>query len=255
MIRRQLTVAACALLIGGVPAVAQRATPNTLTDAEKAAGWRLLFDGKTLSGWHGLGFKTGEVGLWRVQDGTLVRIPAERGPVQREGQPLIGVDLISNDSFADFELAWEWKVASGGNSGLKYNVSESLSTEMAPPHAAKGWEYQMLDDSLAEDNKIPSHRTGALFDVFPPSTGKAVKPAGQWNSSRLVFSGNHGEHWLNGVKVVEFELGSPSFDSAFAKSKFAKYPPWFPLRRKGQIVLQDHDAGVWFRSIRLREIR
>ncbi|HEY6829173.1 MAG TPA: DUF1080 domain-containing protein, partial [Gemmatimonadaceae bacterium] len=136
MIRRQLTVAACALLIGGVPAVAQRATPNTLTDAEKAAGWRLLFDGKTLSGWHGLGFKTGEVGLWRVQDGTLVRIPAERGPVQREGQPLIGVDLISNDSFADFELAWEWKVASGGNSGLKYNVSESLSTEMAPPHAA-----------------------------------------------------------------------------------------------------------------------
>ena len=113
----------------------------------------------------------------------------------------------------------------------------------------------MLDDSLAEDNKLPSHRAGALYDMFPPSTGTAVKPAGQWNSSRLVFSGNHGEHWLNGVKVVEFELGSPAFDSAFAKSKYAKYPPWFPTRRKGQIVLQDHDAGVWFRSLKIREIK
>ena len=161
-----------------------------------------------MAGWHGLGYKTGEVGLWRVEDGALARIPVGRAPVQGDGQPITGVDLISNDSFQNFELAWEWQVASAGNSGLKYNVSESLSTEMAPPHAAKGWEYQMLDDSLAEDNKIPSHRAGALYDMFPPSTATAVKPAGKWNSSRLVFAGNHGEHWLNGVKVVEFELGS-----------------------------------------------
>lgn len=255
MVRRLLTAAGCALVCAGSSASAQRAAPNVLTSAEKSAGWRLLFDGKTLSGWHGLGFKNGELGLWRVEDGTLARIPVGRAPVQSDGQPLTGVDLISNDSFQNFELTWEWKVASGGNSGLKYNVSESLSTEMAPPHAAKGWEYQMLDDSLAEDNKIPSHRAGALYDMFPPAVGNAVKAAGEWNSSRLVFSGNHGEHWLNGVKVVEFELGSAPFDSAFAKSKYAKYPPWFPVRRKGQIVLQDHDAGVWFRSLKLREIK
>ena len=252
----QLTAALCAVAVTGVSsALAQSAPPNALTAAEKAAGWRLLFDGKTLTGWHGLGFKTGEAGLWRVEDGALVRLPIGRAPVQKDGQPLTGVDLISDDSFQNFELSWDWKVASAGNSGLKYNVSEVLSTEMAPPHAAKGWEYQMLDDSLAEDNKIPSHRAGALYDMFPPASGTAVRPAGQWNSSRLVFSGNHGEHWLNGVKVVEFELGSPSFDSAFAKSKYAKYPPWFPVRRKGQIVLQDHDAGVWFRSIKIREIK
>ena len=254
MLRRQITVAWCALAFGGVAASAQRAAPNTLTSADKAAGWRLLFDGKTLTGWHGLGYKTGEVGLWRVEDGALARIPIGRAPVQGDGQPLTGIDLISNESFQDFELAWEWKVASAGNSGLKYNVAESLSTEMAPPHAAKGWEYQMLDDSLAEDNKIPSHRAGALYDMFPPADAKAVKPAGQWNSSRIVFVGNHGEHWLNGIKVVEFELGSASFDSAFAKSKYAKYPPWFPVRRKGQVVLQDHDAGVWFRSIKIKEV-
>jgi hypothetical protein len=161
MLRRQLAVAWFTLALADVSAAAaQRAAPNTLTAAEKAAGWRLLFDGKTLTGWHGLGYKTGDVGLWRVEDGALARIPVGRAPVQGDGQPLTGVDLISNESYRDFELAWEWKVASGGNSGLKYNVSESLSTEMAPPHAAKGWEYQMLDDSLAEDNKLPSHRAG-----------------------------------------------------------------------------------------------
>ena len=178
MLRRQLAVAWFTLALADVSAAAaQRAAPNTLTAAEKAAGWRLLFDGKTLTGWHGLGYKTGDVGLWRVEDGALARIPVGRAPVQGDGQPLTGVDLISNESYRDFELAWEWKVASGGNSGLKYNVSESLSTEMAPPHAAKGWEYQMLDDSLAEDNKLPSHRAGALYDMFPPSNATAVKPA------------------------------------------------------------------------------
>jgi hypothetical protein len=260
MLRKQLIVACLLPLTARSEAVAQQSStaksgaPNPLTAAEKAAGWRLLFDGKTLAGWHGLGFKTGQVGLWRVEDGALARVPVGRAPAQGDGQPLTGVDLISNDAFQNFELVWEWKVAPAGNSGLKYNVSESLSTEMAPPHAAKGWEYQMLDDSLAEDNKVVSHRAGALYDMFPPSSAKAVKPAGQWNSSRLVFVGNHGEHWLNGVKVVEFELGSAPFDSAFAKSKYAKYPAWFPARRKGQIVLQDHDAGAWFRSLKIREV-
>jgi hypothetical protein len=227
---------------------------NRLTAAERAAGWRLLFDGKTLAGWHGLGYTKTPPGLWIVEDHALMRVPNGRAPVQADGQPLTGMDLISDAAFENFELSWEWKIAPGGNSGLKYNVSEQLSTQMPPLHAAKGWEYQMLDDSLAEDNKLASHRAGALYEMFAPSDPRVVKPAGEWNSSRLFFSGNHGEHWLNGIKVVSFDVGTPAYDSAFAKSKYAKYPAWFPVRRKGQIVLQDHDAGVWFRNIKIREI-
>jgi hypothetical protein len=228
---------------------------NRLSATERAAGWKLLFDGKTLAGWHGLGYATTPPGLWIVEHGAIVRVPNGRAPVQADGQPLSGMDLISDGAYTNYELAWEWKIAPGGNSGLKYNVSESLSTQMAPPHAAKGWEYQMLDDSLAEDNKLATHRAGALYDMFASSDPTAAKRAGEWNSSRLVFNGTHGEHWLNGKRVVTFELGSPVFDSAFAKSKYAKYPPWFPVRRAGQIVLQDHDAGVSFRNIKIREIK
>ncbi|HEX4683000.1 MAG TPA: DUF1080 domain-containing protein [Gemmatimonadaceae bacterium] len=256
--RYQDVLASLGLLAGLMAGVSVRANSqpaNRLTPAEQAAGWRLLFDGRTLNGWHGLGYSTTPPGLWITEDGAIARVPKARAPVQPDGQPLTGMDLISDDAFQNFELTWDWKVASAGNSGLKYNVSEELSTKMAPPHAAKGWEYQMLDDALAEDNKIPTHRAGALYDMFAPSDGHAVKPAGEWNSSRLVFVGNHGEHWLNGIKVVSFDLGTPRSDSAFAKSKYAKYPAWFPVRRKGQIVLQDHDAGVWFRNIKIREIK
>jgi len=241
-----VAITACALTTARV----QAQTLNQLTAAERAAGWRLLFDGKSLDGWHGLGSTQMPPGLWTVEDGAIVRVPNRSAPTQAAG-----IDLISDSAFQNFELAWEWKIAPRGNSGLKYNVSEELSTQMAPPHAAKGWEYQMLDDSLAEDNKPASHRSGALYDMFPPSDPHAVKPAGEWNSSRLVFVGSHGEHWLNGIKVVSFDLGTPAADSAFKKSKYAKYPRWFPLRRKGQIVLQDHDAGVSFRNIRIREIQ
>ena len=231
------------------------AAANQLTAAEVAAGWQLLFDGKTLNGWHGLGFKDTPPGLWVVEDGAIKHVRKGQGPVQPDGQPLTGVDLISDRSFADFELAWEWKVAEAGNSGLKYNVSEELSTAMSPPHAAKGWEYQMLDDEKAEDNKLATHRAGALYDMFAPNEKKRINPAGEWNRSAIVFRGNHGEHWLNGEKVVEFDLGTARFDSAFAKSKYRTYPSWFATRRTGQIVLQDHDDNVWFRSIRIREIR
>ena len=227
--------------------------PNELTAAERAAGWRLLFDGKTFKGWHGLGFKEMPTGLWVIEDGAIKHAEKGKGPVQADGQPVAGWDLISDSSYTDFELSWEWKIAEAGNSGLKYNVSEELSTSMAPPHAAKGWEYQMNDDEKNEDNKIASHRSGALYEMFAANEKKRVNPAGQWNRSRIVFRGNHGEHWLNGQKIVEFDIGTPAFDSAFAKSKYSKYPAWFPARRKGQIVLQDHDDVVWFRDIKIRE--
>jgi Domain of Unknown Function (DUF1080) len=229
--------------------------PNELTAAERYAGWQLLFDGKTFKGWHGLGFKEMPRGLWVIEDGAIKHVEKGKGPVQADGQPLGGWDLISDSSYADFELSWEWKITEAGNSGLKYNVSEELSTSMAPPHAAKGWEYQMNDDEKNEDNKLATHRSGALYDMIAPNERKRVNPAGQWNSSAIVFRGNHGEHWLNGEKVVEFDLGTARFDSAFKASKYHSYPSWFPTRRRGQIVLQDHGDVVWFRDIKIRELK
>jgi hypothetical protein len=217
--------------------------------------WISLFDGRTLNGWHALGYPSIPSGLWTVDGGAIKHLEKRKGAVQSDGQPLVGFDLISNSSYQDFELEWEWKISAAGNSGLKYNVDEHLSTMMDPPHAAKGWEYQMIDDAANEDNKLATHRTGALYDMIAPNGFKRVKPAGEWNRSRLIFRGNHGEHWLNGVRIVSFDVGTPAFDSAFAKSKYAKYPAWFPVRRKGQIVLQDHDAGVWFRSLKIREMK
>jgi hypothetical protein len=237
-----------------VPALAS-AQPNVLSAAEKAAGWRLLFDGRTLDGWHGLGYRETPPGLWVVENGAIKHVERGKGPLQADGQPLRGMDLISDDSFQDFELSWEWRISEGGNSGLKYNVSEPLSASMAPTHAAKGWEYQIIDDEKNEDNKLASHRSGALYDLIAPNEKKRVNPAGTWNRSAIVFRGSHGEHWLNGVKVVEYELGSAPFDSAFARSKYATYPAWFATRRKGHIVLQDHDDVVWFRDIKIRELR
>ena len=228
--------------------------PNTLTVAERAAGWRLLFDGKTMAGWHGLGFPEVPAGLWVVEDGAIKHVAHGKGPVQADGQPLTGMDLISDDGYQDFELVWQWKISESGNSGLKYNVSEELSSGMPPPHAAKGWEYQMIDDEKNEDNKLATHRSGALYDMLPPNDPKRVHPAGQWNRSAIVFRGSHGEHWLNGVRIVEFEVGSARFDSAFAKSKYHGYPEWFPVRRRGRIVLQDHGDVVWFRDLKIREL-
>ena len=160
---------------------------------------------------------------------------------------------MTTDTFGDFELRWEWKISRAGNSGVKYNVSEELSMANAPNHAALGFEYQVLDDSLHEDNKVPSHRAGALYDLIPPNADKRLRPVGEWNSSAIVFRGSHGEHWLNGAKVVAFELGTPRMDSLLALSKY-KSIPGFATRRRGHIVLQDHVDEVFFRNIKLRPI-
>jgi hypothetical protein len=231
----------------------QFAGANTLSSAEQRDGWRLLFDGKTFAGWRGLGYDTVPTAHWQIVDGTIRKIPDRDVPRQADGQPAIGGDLMTTDTFGDFELRWEWKISRAGNSGVKYNVSEELSMANAPNHAALGFEYQVLDDSLHEDNKVPSHRAGALYDLIPPNADKRLRPVGEWNSSAIVFRGNHGEHWLNGAKVVAFELGTPRMDSLLALSKY-KSIPGFATRRRGHIVLQDHVDEVFFRNIKLRPI-
>jgi len=226
---------------------------NALTAAERAAGWRLLFDGRTLRGWRGLGYDSVPTAHWVVVDGTIKKVASGKVPTLPDGQPLNGGDLMTVDTFGDFELTWEWKVTPGANSGLKYNVSEELSVKEAPNHAALGFEYQILDDDRHPDGKLPSHRAGALYDLIAPSRPTHVRPVGEWNQSKLVFRGNHGEHWLNGAKLLEFELGSARMDSALAKSKFRSLP-WFGERRRGHIILQDHGDEVYFRNIKVREL-
>jgi hypothetical protein len=227
--------------------------PNELTAAERAAGWRLLFDGRTLKGWRGLGYDSVPSAHWRVSNGAIEKIASGMVPKMPDGQPAIGGDLMSADTFGDFELAFQWKVAPGANSGVKYNVSEEFSLKNASNHAALGFEYQVLDDSLSDDNKIDTHRAGALYDLIAPNDLKRLQPVGEWNSSRLVFRGNHGEHWLNGAKVVEFDLGTPRMDSALAKSKYRSIEG-FAERRKGHIILQDHGDETYYRAIKIREV-
>jgi len=234
-------------------ALAQGA-PNRLSAAEKSAGWKLLFDGKTFTGWRGLGYDSVPTAHWKIEQGAIKKIASGDIARMRHGQPAVGGDLMTTTAFRDFELAWEWKVVPGSNSGVKYNVSEEFSLAKASNHAALGFEYQVLDDSLNEDNKIPSHRAGSLYDLIAPSAAKTLRPVGAWNRSRLVFRGNHGEHWLNGAKVVEFDLGTTRMDSLLAKSKYRSIPG-FADRRTGHIILQDHGEEAYYRSIKIRQLK
>ena len=243
------------VVAGAVSAQTRPANPaplNQLTAAERAAGWRLLFDGRTLAGWRGLGYDSVPSAHWVVVDGAIKKIASGNVPKLPDGQPRQGGDLMTVATFGDFELTWEWKVTPGANSGVKYNVSEELSMAQAPNHAALGFEYQMLDDDRHEDGKLPTHRAGALYDLVAPNAAKRLHPVGEWNHSRVIFRGNHGEHWLNGAKILEFDLGTALMDSLLAASKYRAIPG-FAERRNGHIVLQDHGDEVYFRSIKVRE--
>jgi len=242
-----------ALLLCANPGAAETQNPNEVTAAERAAGWRPLFDGRSLAGWRGLGYDSVPTAHWRVVDDAIAKIPTARVPRLADGQPAAGGDLMSVESFRDFELAFEWRVTPGANSGVKYNVSEALSLAHAANHAALGFEYQVLDDERHPDNEIASHRAAGLYDILAPSPAKRLRPVGEWNSARVVLRGDRGEHWLNGVKVVEFELGTPRFDSLLARSKYRPIPQ-FAERRRGHVVLQDHGDEVYFRGIRIREL-
>jgi len=205
--------------------------PNTLTEAERAAGWTLLFDGETLDGWRGYNMP-GLPGSWAVEDGTLTRVAG-------------GGDLITEQPYEDFELAFEWRVASGGNSGVFYRVAEGQ--EFAYFSAP---EYQVLDDASHVDGRSPVTSAGSNYALNPAPRG-VVRPAGAWNSGRIVVRGNHVEHWLNGTQVVAYELHSEEWKALVAASKFAAWPA-YGMAPRGHIGLQDHGDRVWYRNLKLR---
>ena len=225
---------------------------NTLTEAEEQQGWMLLFDGKTFDGWRGLGRDSVPEAHWIIEDGAIRKVESGKVPVQADGQPLSGGDLMTIETFRDYDLIFEWKISESGNSGIKYNVSEEMSTRGGPSHAALGFEYQVLDDEKHSDNQNPTHLSASLYDMITAENAM-LNPVGEYNTGRIIFNGNHGEHWLNGVKVVEYDLGSARFDSLFQASKY-KSNPDFPEKRAGHIVLQDHSDDVWFRNIKIRKL-
>jgi hypothetical protein len=158
-------------------------------------------------------------------------------------------DLYSAKEYTDFEFSWEWKIAEGGNSGVKYRVTAY------PVKGNLGPEYQLLDDNKHADAKVGPHRqTASLYDFVPPdAAAKKLNPPGEWNSSKIVVRGRKLEHWLNGAKVVEMELGSDAWKAVHAKSKF-KDVSNFGANAKGRLLLQDHGDEIWFRNLSIREL-
>jgi len=204
--------------------------PNTLTGAERAAGWRLLFDGRTTSGWRGFR-QAGMPAGWQVIEGALTQVAG-------------GGDLITTDQFANFELALEWRISVGGNSGIMFRVSEAA----ADATFLTGPEMQVLDNAQAPDPG-PTGLAGACYGLYAPSRD-VTKPAGSWNAVRLIANRSHIEHWLNGVRIVEYELGSPDW---LARLRLSPYrdTPTYGRESIGHIALQEHGARVAFRNLKL----
>jgi hypothetical protein len=235
-------------------ALVGEALPNTLTEVEQTEGWRLLFDGESFAGWRGLGRDSIPEAHWMIEDGNIRKVASGDIPTAPDGQPLEGGDIMTVDAYENFELVLEWKVAPGANSGIKYNVDEGMSGSVPPPFAALGFEYQILDDDLHPDAQNGPNRTAAaLYDMIAPDDGKRLQPVGEYNEARVVFRDGHGEHWLNGVKLVEYDLGTDRFEGLLAASKYEPIEG-FADKRAGHIVLQDHGDNVWFRNIKIREL-
>lgn len=238
-LRRVAAYGAAALALAACSTNSQRAdtilpvTHNTLTEPEQRAGWKLLFDGRTTSGWHTYG-KSGVIG-WEAKDGELVRTSE-------------GGDLISDAQFDSFELTLEWKVLPNGNSGIFYWAHEATKVvyENAP-------EMQILDNAGHRDGVSPLTSAGALYGLYP-APPDAAKPAGEWNRARIITKGSKVEHYLNGVLTGKGDFDSDELKAKIAASKFNQWPTYGKSRR-GHLGLQDHGDLVWFRNIYIRVLR
>lgn len=213
---------------------------NSLTAKEKEEGWKLLFDGKTTSGWRT--FNTDKVGAgWKVSNGELYL-----DKTVKEGRG----DILTDKEYQNYELSLEWRIDACGNSGIIFNVVED------PKYSATyltGPEMQVLDNTCHPDAKIIKHRAGDLYDLIS-SSKETVKPAGEWNHAQIISNNARMEFWLNGAKVVEFTMHTPQWHEMVSNSKF-KTMPDFGKALRGHIALQDHGDQVWFRNIKIKELK
>ena len=199
------------------------------------SSWHVLFDGTSLDAWRG--YKSDKVPRgWKIADRTLTK----DGRVE---------DIVSRDEFGDFELEMDWKIGEAGNSGIFYRGTEEYDhIYWSAP------EYQLLDDERASDNKTRLTCAGAAYAIYPSPPGH-LKPVGDWNATRIVARGPHVEHWLNGFKLLEYELGSSDWQAKVKASKFVDWPNYGRAPR-GHIAMQgDHEGALAFRNIRIRELR
>ena len=205
---------------------------NELSAAERQDGWKLLFDGSTTNGWRNYRKQTMSPG-WTVVNGLLTRSAENAG------------DIITDEQYRNFDLVLDWRIAEGGNSGVFYRATQEgdYIWQSAP-------EMQILDDARHADGKLPVTSAGSNFALLEAPRG-VVHPAGEWNTARLVVNGNHVEHWLNGQKLLEYELGSAAWKDLVAKSKFNTMP-LYGKASEGYIGLQDHGDKVEFRTIRIK---
>jgi len=213
---------------------------NVLTDQEKQDGWKLLFDGQSLNGWKNYN----EAGItgWSAQDGNL----ASSGT----GSDSTGY-IITDKKYDNFELAFDWKIAAEGNSGVMYHVTESK--KFKTPYKT-GPEYQLLDD-IGFPQKVENWQlTGADYAMhIADTTAKKLKPVGEWNTSKIIFNNGHVEHWLNGNKIVDFEAWTPEWFALKNSGKWTSAPE-YGLSETGYISLQDHGSKAWFRNMKIKEL-
>jgi Domain of Unknown Function (DUF1080) len=216
-----------------------RQKDNTLSSAEKKAGWKLLFDGKTLDGWRMYQSKPAD--CWGVKNGEIYC----KGSNSDKSD--LRADLITAEKYENFELSIEWKIAAAGNSGIMYHVTENQGASYL-----SGPEYQLIDDDGFPEKLEDWQKTAADYAMYP-TTSRPTKPIGEFNVTKIVVNGAHREHWLNGVKVLEFEAWSDDWNERKAKGKW-KDTPDYGMAKTGHICLQDHGSGVWFKNIKIRRI-
>lgn len=209
---------------------------NTLSEKEKKEGWILLFDGTTINGWRS--FKNKESEGWDVKNGELYC--KEEGVKKR-------ADLITNNKYENYELLIDWKIAPKKNSGIIYMVTEENTATFE-----SGPEYQLIDDIGYPAKLSDKQLSGANYDMHAP-TAKVARPAGEFNQTKIVINKGHVEHWLNGTKVVDYQLGTPEWEQLKASSKW-KDVKSYGMSKSGHIALQDHGGGVAFKNIKLKPL-